>query len=76
MTIVQLLDALWTRCYEQRVLQAEQARKWMQFNTPDYWRWTPWAESLIKARDRAAKQQQILGIVSKYIDPVSTFHID
>jgi hypothetical protein len=74
MIIIQFLDAPWTRCHEQCVLRAEQARKWMQFGTSDYQQWTLWAEFLIKARDRAAKQQQIMGIISKYIDAVSNLN--
>jgi hypothetical protein len=75
MTIIELLDALWTRCYKQRVLQAEEACKWMNRNTRDHRRWTPYAEGLIKARDRAAKQQWAIAIVSKYIDAVSNYHL-
>jgi hypothetical protein len=76
MTVLQLLDALWTRCHEQRVLRAEEARKWMDRNSRDYRRWTPWAEDLIKARHRVAKQQHIIAIVSKYIDSVSKYYLD
>jgi hypothetical protein len=75
MTILELLDALWTRCHEQRVLRAEEARKWMDKTTRDYRQWTPYAEGLIKARDRAAKQQQVVAIVSKYIDAVSNYYL-
>jgi hypothetical protein len=75
MTILKLLDALWTRCHEQRVLRAEEARKRIDRNTRDYQRWTPYAEGLIKARDRAAKQQQVVAIVSKYIDAVSDCYL-
>jgi hypothetical protein len=68
LTIIQLLDALWTRCHEQRVYRAEEARKWVAFGSTSHRRWTPWAEGLIKARDQATKQQNIVAIVSRYID--------
>jgi hypothetical protein len=71
MTILQLLDALWTRRHQQRVLRAEEARKWVNRNSADYRWWTPWAEGLIKARDKAAKRQQVIAIVSQYTDAVS-----
>jgi hypothetical protein len=51
MTIIQLLDAIWTRCHKQRVACAEQARKWIALNTPNYRKWTLWAKELLLAQD-------------------------
>jgi hypothetical protein len=75
MTIIQLLDALWTRCHEQRVVRAEEARKWVAPG-PSHRKWAPWAEDLIRARDKTAKQSQVVAIVSNFIDHVSVICFD
>jgi hypothetical protein len=66
MSIIQLLDAIWTRCHEQCVLRAEEARKWVI----DKRKWTPWAEDLIIARDKATKKCRVIGNIQKLIDKV------
>ena len=69
MAIIQLLDALWTRCHEQRVVQAEEAHKWVA-PSPDHRKWTLRAEDLIKARDKTTRQSQVVAIVSNFVDRV------
>jgi hypothetical protein len=64
MSVIELLDAFWTRCHEQRVQRAEEARQWV-INKRKF---TPWAEELLLARDKVAKQCQIIGNVQKYVD--------
>ena len=72
MSIIQLLDAIWTWCHEQRVARAEQARKWIAPDTRDFRKWTPWAEELLIARDWVAKQCEIIGQVQSFVNKVST----
>jgi hypothetical protein len=74
MTIIQLLDALWTRCYEQRVLRAEEARRWVAKSNsigipnPNFRRWTPWAEERIKERHDWSKKQVVVAFIQQHVD--------
>jgi hypothetical protein len=60
------LDAIWTWCHEQRVLRAEEARKWVI----DKRKWTPWVEALITARHNAASKCRVIGNIQKFVDKV------
>ena len=66
MSIVQLLDAIWTQCHKQRVQRAEEARKWVINKR----KWTPWAEELLLARDKAAKKCRVISNIQKFVDKV------
>ena len=80
MNVIQLLDALWTRCQEQRVLCAEEAREWVPKTDSNgnrnlnYYQWTPWAEARIKERHNWANKLTVVEFVQRYIDEVLLLH--
>jgi hypothetical protein len=63
-SIIQLLDAIWTQCHEQCIIRVEQARKWVI----NKYKWTPWAEDLITAWHNAASKCRVIGNIQKFVD--------